>query len=94
MEVGGVRFAGEFVCSREFAEVCETWGSVGCEEVVKLDILFCFCFRRNMENKGKMDEREYKASLLFPYFNTIPIGKVKDNQYRQPMLQRYISRKK
>ena len=42
MRVGGVRFAGEFVCSREFAEVCETWGSVGREEVVKLDILFCF----------------------------------------------------
>ena len=47
-----------------------------------------------MEDKGKMDELEYKASLLFPYFNTIPIGKVKDNQYRQPMLQRYINRKK
>ena len=44
MRVGGVRFAGEFVCSREFAGVCETWGSVGREEVVKLDILFCFFF--------------------------------------------------
>ena len=62
MRVGGVRFAGEFVCSREFAGVRETWGSVGREEVVKLDILFCLflCFRKNMEDKGKMDEREYK----------------------------------
>ena len=47
-----------------------------------------------MEDKGKMDEREYKASLLSPYFNTIPIRKVKNKQYGQPMLQRYISRKK
>ena len=53
-----------------------------------------FLHTGDMEDKGKMDEREYKASLLFPYFNTIPIRKVKDNQYRQPMLQRYISRKK
>ena len=30
------------MCSREFAGECETWGSVGREEVVKLDILFCF----------------------------------------------------
>ena len=42
MRVGGVCFAGEFVCSREFAGECETLGSVGREEVVTLDILFCF----------------------------------------------------